>query len=106
MPVTDPDQIAYQTANIHQDRGGNIIAACSVLSALSTLAVFLRIVVRRITHAGLRADDYLMFAALVGVNQALFGLDLEREIGPGVGPVCCHLLRYRLSLIPLSREHC
>ena len=98
-----PEQVAYQTAHIHEDKRINILAAVSILSALSTLAILLRIYVRRKTRAGFHADDHLIFAAGVSVNQALFVLDLEPETDRSLARLCVHLLRY-ISPSSFSRE--
>lgn len=87
------DQVAYQQAHIQENNRVKILAAVSVLSVLATLAIFLRVYVRHSTAAGLRTDDYLIFAAGVSVNRSLFGLDLDLETVLGLGPVCFHLLR-------------
>lgn len=60
---------------------------------MSTLAILLRIYVRRKTRAGFHADDHLIFAAGVSVNQALFVLDLEPETDRSLARLCVHLLR-------------
>lgn len=100
-----PEQVAYQTAHIHEDRRPNILAATSSLTVLSTLAIFLRVYVRWSTRAGLRADDYTIFAAGVSVIQTLLRLDLELEIDSQLAHVCVHLLRY-ISPSSFSREDC
>lgn len=89
-----PEQVAYQTAHIHEDKRPNIRAAISSLTALSTLAIFLRVYVRCSTRAGLHADDYTILAAGVSVIQTLLGIDLELEIDSHLAHVCFHLLRY------------
>lgn len=57
--------IPYQLAHLHDTRGPATIAACAVLSVLSTLAILLRILVRRQTKAKFEADDYTIFVTLV-----------------------------------------
>lgn len=64
-----PDQVAYQQAHIQENNRVEILAVVSVLSGLATLAIFLRVYVRRSTGAGFRTDDYLIFAAGVSVNR-------------------------------------
>lgn len=57
--------IPYQRAHLSDTRGPTTIVACAILSALSTLAVFLRVLVRRRTKSKFEADDYTIFITLV-----------------------------------------
>ena len=63
-----PDQLAYQMAHIHQDRGPYLIATTAVLSVLSTAAIYLRFLVRWRTKVGFKTDDYAILMA--GVSRA------------------------------------
>lgn len=89
-----PEQAAYQTAHIHEDKRPAILAAIASLTVLSTLAIILRIYVRWSARAGLHADDYTIVAAGVSVIQTLLGVDLELEIDSHLAHVHFHLLRY------------
>ena len=60
-----PGEIAYQEAHIRDNRGPAIIGVCSMLLLLSTTAVILRVVARRIKMVKLGADDFLIFFAEV-----------------------------------------
>lgn len=64
------DEIAYQTAHIHESRRVNIVAAISVLCVLSTSALLLRVYVRLTTRVGFEADDYTIFAAGVSFSPS------------------------------------
>lgn len=55
MPLS-PAEKAYQIAHIHEDKTPTIIAAISVLSALATIAVFLRALVRWRVNAKFQAE--------------------------------------------------
>lgn len=88
------DEAAYQTAHIHESKRPNIIVAISVLTTLSTVAIFLRIYVRWSTRLGFQADDYTIFAAGVSIHKTLFRLDLDLKIDNSLGLVCFHLHRY------------
>lgn len=98
------DEAAYQTAHIHENKGVNILVAESILSALSTLAIFLRIYVRWSTRLGFKADDYTIVAAGVSINQILFGLNFELEKDNSLAQICCRLPRYISP--PFSRQDC
>lgn len=99
------DQVAYQTAHIHEDKRINIIAATATLSVLSTLAILLRIVVRVKTRAGFQTDDYTIFAAGVSVNQTRFGLDPDLETDRSLAQLCMPVPRC-ISPSSFSREGC
>lgn len=57
--------IPYQLTHLHDTRGPLTIAACAVLSALSTLAIFLRVLARRQAKVKFEADDWTIFVTLV-----------------------------------------
>ena len=48
------------------NHGSGIVAGNLVVAILATVAVVLRIISRRLQGLSLEADDYLIFAALVG----------------------------------------
>ena len=64
-----PAQLAYYEAHINDDRRPVIYGVCSMLTVLSTVAVVLRIIARRIKRLSLAADDYLVLLALVGSSR-------------------------------------
>ena len=73
-----PGEIAYQEAHSHENRGPIIIGICSTLLVLSTIAIVLRVIARRIRLAKLGADDYLIFLAEVGFVLDNRGLRTNR----------------------------
>lgn len=60
-----PEDVAYQTAHIHDNRRPALTATISVLSALSSIAVLLRLAIRWRTSVGIGADDILIVIAWV-----------------------------------------
>lgn len=57
--------IKYQLAHIKDDRNPGFIASVSVVAALASIAVILRLLARRWTKVGWAADDYTIVVALV-----------------------------------------
>ena len=51
--------------DIYADRGTHLIRVCSVMIALSAIAVALRLTARRLSKVRLRWDDWLVLIALV-----------------------------------------
>lgn len=51
--------------SLHDYRGNEIIASFTVVSVLAYLAVLLRFISRKISHAKYDIDDYLILVALV-----------------------------------------
>ncbi|MCJ1264679.1 hypothetical protein MMC22_004553 [Lobaria immixta] len=60
-----PEDVAYQTAHIHEDRRPALTATLSVLSALSSIAVILRLAIRWRTRVRIGADDILIVIAWI-----------------------------------------
>lgn len=58
-------EVAYQLAHAAETKAPSIIAAVAVLSVLATIAIAMRILVRRQRKSGLKADDYTIISALV-----------------------------------------
>ena len=56
-------------SDTYADRGPHLVRVCSVMIALSAIAVALRFVSRRLSKAGLYWDDWLIFIALVNRPQ-------------------------------------
>ena len=65
MSELPPSEIAYQEAHLRNNKGPIIIGVSSMLLVLSTTAVILRVVARRIKRVILAEDDYLIFLAQV-----------------------------------------
>lgn len=61
------EEINYQLARINESKIPSIIATLSVLSALATISVFLRFLVRWHTTAGYKMDDWTILAAFVRI---------------------------------------
>lgn len=74
VKVFFPDDVkedeVYQLAHIHENRGPHVLIACAVLSALATISVGLRILVRWRTRSRIEADDHTIFLTLVSVHLA------------------------------------
>lgn len=61
--------IPYQKTHLKESKVTEVIAACAVLSALSSIAILLRVLVRLRTNNGFKADDYTIFVTLVGTTE-------------------------------------
>ena len=68
MDSIPPEVLAYQEAHIKQNRAPTVYGVGSMLLAVATFFVILRVVSRRIKQVALTADDYLIFAALVSLK--------------------------------------
>lgn len=89
--------IPYQRAHLDDTRGSITIAACAILSVLSTLAIFLKVLVRRQTKAKFGADDYTIFVTLVCIENDARSEKLTKIItGLCLGFVRMRLLWYDL----------
>lgn len=66
-----PEEVAYQLANINDDRRADIVASTIVLAVLATVAVILRLFCRRFTKIALSWDDYLIIIGLVRVTMGI-----------------------------------
>ena len=51
--------------DVYADRGPHLVRVCSVMIALSAVAVALRLTARRLSKVRLRWDDWLVLIALV-----------------------------------------
>lgn len=65
-----PEEIAYQTAHIEDNRSVLITVVASVFTGVALLSLFIRIISRTVTRAKLGADDYLS----IGATVALIGV--------------------------------
>ena len=75
MSGLPPEEIAYQEAHIRENKGPVLIGTCVMLLALSTTAVVLRILSRRIKRVKLAADDHLIFLAQVSYTLNISALN-------------------------------
>lgn len=62
-----PEDIAYQQAHIHEDRGPMIVDVSILLIVVTTISVALRFLARFIQSLPLQWDDWLSAAGLVMV---------------------------------------
>ena len=70
-----PAEAAYQLAHANESRTGQLIDSTAALSALATALVLARFVLRIHTKVGLKADDWAILVALVGVQCLDVGSD-------------------------------
>ena len=63
-----PEELAYQMANIKDNRGPDILASAIVLAVLATVAVAFRLACRRFTKIAISWDDYLIIIGLVRID--------------------------------------
>ena len=72
VKVFFPDNIkedeGYQLAHLHENRGPHVLITFAVLSALATISVGLRILVRWRTRSKIEADDHTIFLTLVCIQ--------------------------------------
>lgn len=66
-----PAEIAYQLAHVNQSRTGELIASTAALSALATVLVLARFIIRVHTKVGLKADDWAILVALVCIQPSM-----------------------------------
>lgn len=60
-----PATAEYQLAHANQSRTGQLIDSTAALSALATVLVLARFIIRLYTKVGLKADDWTILIALV-----------------------------------------
>ncbi|KAL8931271.1 MAG: hypothetical protein Q9211_007094, partial [Gyalolechia sp. 1 TL-2023] len=79
---------------LDENRGGELVAAVTVMMIIATTAVFLRLYARRISASKLGADDYIILLALI----LTYGLDINSyfSIKAGTGS---HLITLTLDQI-------
>lgn len=65
MKSLPPGETAYEEAHINENHGPLLIVLCSVFSGLAVLLFCLRILARRVLHAGVAQDDWLALVATV-----------------------------------------
>ncbi len=62
-----PEDILYQQASIHDDKGPMIIAVSILLITITTVTVVLRFVARFVKKLAVKWDDWLSIAGLIMV---------------------------------------
>ena len=72
--ATLSDSISSQLAHINDNRQATIVGLKVLLTALSTIAVALRLLSRRLVKAPFRYDDYAVVVALVRPPSLTKGL--------------------------------
>lgn len=66
MPSLSPEELQYQLEHRYQNRVADIIIANTIMLVAAYVAVVLRFASRRLMHATLGADDWMMVVGLVG----------------------------------------
>lgn len=69
MEGPTPADIQYQKDHINDTRAPAVLTACIICFTLAVIAVFLRVLSRRMAAASLGKDDYMIFAALVSFDR-------------------------------------
>lgn len=69
MSGVGPEELRYQEAHLHEDRGPLIVGVSTFLIVLCIIAVTLRFVARWIRRLPWMADDYAMLPALVRIPR-------------------------------------
>ncbi|KAI4239113.1 MAG: hypothetical protein LQ352_007820 [Teloschistes flavicans] len=105
MATLPPGEIEYQLAHIHDDRSRELYASQSTCLALACIAVALRFVSRRLIHAKIMADDYMILFALV-LATGFLGVGLTGRLPQGLIPSILVLANMPSSLeIPPSTSN-
>ncbi|MCJ1429126.1 hypothetical protein MMC29_007039 [Sticta canariensis] len=65
MALPTPEEIQYQEEHIHDDRSGNIVTSHAICIVIAAIAVFLRLIARRMCRASIQADDWMIIVALL-----------------------------------------
>lgn len=65
MAALTPQQIAYQTAHIDDDRRPDVLATGITMALVATTAVTVRFICRRHMKVAISYDDYFILLALV-----------------------------------------
>ena len=66
-----PAEAAYQLAHANQSRTGQLIDSTAALSAVATVLVLARFIIRIYTNVGLKADDWAILTALVCIQPSM-----------------------------------
>ena len=67
----DPAEVAYQLAHANQSRTGQLIDSTAALTAVATVLVLARFIIRIYTNVGLKADDWAILTALVCIQPSM-----------------------------------
>lgn len=68
-----PAEIQYQLSHLDETKVPIIMGAVGAFTTLATIAVFLRILVRRLKKNKYQADDYTLFIAFVSIYRGELG---------------------------------
>lgn len=72
MASLPPAEIQYQLVHQNENRSADIIAANTIMLVAAYIAVGLRFMSRRLMHATLGADDWMMVVGLVSPELRWF----------------------------------
>ena len=72
MASLPPAEIQYQLVHQNENRGADIIAANTIMLVAAYIAIGLRFMSRRLMHATLGADDWMMVVGLVSPELRWF----------------------------------
>lgn len=90
-----PAEAAYQLAHANQSRTGQLINSTAALSALATVLVLARFIIRIHTKVGLKADDWTILIALVRTQPSTPKNDwvADRSLALSLGSIRgeCHM---------------
>ena len=67
----NPAEAAYQLAHANQSRTGQLIDSTAALTAVATVLVLARFIIRVYTNVGLKADDWAILTALVCIQPSM-----------------------------------
>ena len=83
----DPAEVAYQLAHANQSRTGQLIDSTAALTAVATVLVLARFIIRIYTNVGLKADDWAILTALVCIQPSMPKSDwvADSSLGDCVG---------------------
>ena len=90
-PINNLD---YQKAHIHDDRGSLMVGVSITLMILSVITVALRFLSRWIKRLPWEADDYTMIPALVGLRLSCCSI-INRTMQGFTLLICIETLRSR-----------
>ena len=65
MPSPSPEELSHQITHERDDKKALVIASGVVFLTVASLAVFLRLIARRLAHTVLKQDDWWIVGALV-----------------------------------------
>ena len=71
MATLSSQNIRYQQEHKDENRASDMIIANVVMLSAAYIAVVLRFISRRLSHAELKADDWMIMLGLVGLQAAI-----------------------------------